>query len=417
MIWILVGYMWLFLHRPFEIWPILGTIRLERCYMGLTLIVWCIASAKTWSGNRNNLPLCLIAFSIFISTLLSPYNGLGENLTTENWFKVFVFFLLIMTSVKTEKDLKTLVTAFSVCYFLYMLHSFWEFRCGKGVYRMGIWRMIGIDSTMNDPNSFGNGINYALAMILPLLALAKEQMSKDIKRVLSAFIPCYVLLSCVCIMYTGSRSSFATLGGSLLGLALLSKQRVRIFIVLLIAAPCIWLATPERLKIRYISLFDPTVLEGQDMKGADESAESRSVFFRMGIQIWKDNLPFGVGPEGFQRINPAGLQSHNLYAQVLSELGTLGAIAYLSLIFAIIANHLQAGQLYKRMKKQGREREALYLYRVSFAVAWALFLLLVQGWGGHNAFRYTWVWYAAFQAIAIELLKQKADALPNIAHS
>ena len=27
--WLIAGYIWLYLHRPFEIWPVLGTFRLE----------------------------------------------------------------------------------------------------------------------------------------------------------------------------------------------------------------------------------------------------------------------------------------------------------------------------------------------------------------------------------------------------
>ena len=33
MIWLLGGYMWLFVHRPFEVWPALGSLQIERGYM------------------------------------------------------------------------------------------------------------------------------------------------------------------------------------------------------------------------------------------------------------------------------------------------------------------------------------------------------------------------------------------------
>ena len=38
MLWILIGYMFLFIHRPFEIWPALGTLHIERLYMLGTLL-------------------------------------------------------------------------------------------------------------------------------------------------------------------------------------------------------------------------------------------------------------------------------------------------------------------------------------------------------------------------------------------
>ncbi|MGL6195941.1 MAG: O-antigen ligase family protein [Thermoguttaceae bacterium] len=411
MIWILVGYMWLFLHRPFEIWPILGTVRIERVYMILTLTAWLATIAdKTWTNNRNNWALFLVAFSIFISTLLTPFEriGLGENLTTENWFKVFVFFILVMTSVKTEKDLKILITSFTVCFTLYMLHSFREYRNGKHVYRMGVARMVGVDSTMSDPNTFGNGINYAMCLLFPLYELAKEQVKKVWKRRLYILCGLSFCLSVLCIQLTGSRSSFTALAFSMFALAMLSKYRFRLLLLLAIAAPLIWFSLTEDLQNRYMTLIDPS----RGPESAQGSAQ-RSKGFWIGLEIWKDNLMFGVGPEGFQRVKNTemtGSQAHNLYGQVLAELGTLGIIAYVSLILSIWSNHYIAFKLYKKMKRQGREKDGAYLYNVSFAVAWTVVLLLGLGGGGHNAFRYTWVWYGAFQAIAVEMLKKKANS-------
>ena len=399
--------MWLFVHRPFEIWPILGDIRLERLYMIFTLVAWFAISPKIWTSNSNNAAIFFVAFSIFISTLMSPYHGLGNNLTTENWFKVFVFFLLVMTSVQTEKDLKILVTAFSVVFSIYMLHSFREYLNGKMVYRMGIARMVGVDSTMNDPNTFGASINYALPLLLPLMSLGKGINNKRQKKMIFLLLVSSFVLSVLCVQLTGSRSSFAILAASLLGLTMLSKYRIRILLLLAVLACVVWVSTPERLKIRYISLIDSSVLEGQDMKGAQASADSRNEFFWIGLEIWKKYPLFGTGPEGFYYASGLDIQSHGLIPQVLSELGTLGAIAYLSFIGAVFANHINAGRLYKRMQALKRENEVIYLYRVSFAVAWTVVLLIALGFSGHNAFRFTWVWYAAFQAFAISLMSKK----------
>ena len=413
-VWILVGYMWLFLHRPFEIWPIFATIRLERSYMIFTLMAWFAISPKIWNSNRNNIALLLIAFSILISTLLSPYQGFGNNQTTENWFKVFVFFLLLTTSVKTDKDFKVIVTAFTVCFTLYMLHSLREFLNGKGTYRMGIWRMVGVDSTMSDPNSFGSSINYALPLLLPLLVFTREQTTKRGKLMLYLLVLLSFALSLFCIQLTGSRGAFSVLGVGLLGLTLLSKYRIRILIGFLIVACIVWVTTPERHKIRYISIIDPSVLEGANMKGALASAQGRSAGFWGGINVWQQNLPFGVGPGCYQLTPGKTHQTHQLYSQILSELGTFGAIAYISLISAVFLNYVQSRMLLKKLKSLGREKEGLYFHKVSFAAAYVLLLLLVMGFGGHNGFRYNWVWYAAFQSLAVSLLKNKVDLLQSV---
>ncbi len=407
MVWILLGYMWLFLHRPFEVWPILATIRLERLYMIFTILAWFVIAPKTWTSNRNNIGVFLIGTAIFFATLMSPYSGFGDNLATENWFKCYLVFLLIMTSVKTEKDLKILVTGFVLCFTLYMLHSYREYHNGRGVYRMGIWRMVGVDESSNDPNSFGSSINYVIPLLLPFLTLALQQTKKIRFRLLMLILG-ILGLAVLCIQMTGSRSSFVALLATLFGVALLSKYRLRVLLFLAVAAPAIWFILPEDLQNRYMTIIDPS----RGPANAQASVEGRWEGFHGGIAVWEQNMMFGVGPGCYSRATGSSIQTHNLIGQVLSELGSLGAFAYIAMTCCVLINHLDAFFLYRRMKREGREKEGIYAYRVSFAVLWTFILLLLIGTGSHNAFRPIWVWYGAFQGIAVELLRKKAYASP-----
>ena len=52
MVWLLIGYMFLFIHRPFEVWPALGDLRIELCYMLITGGVWLFTPGKRWPANR-----------------------------------------------------------------------------------------------------------------------------------------------------------------------------------------------------------------------------------------------------------------------------------------------------------------------------------------------------------------------------
>ena len=40
----------------------------------------------------------------------------------------------------------------------------------------------------------------------------------------------------------------------------------------------------------------------------------------------------------------------------------------------------------------------------------AVVLLLFMGLGGHNLFRYNWLWFGAFQLIALHIARQRARA-------
>ncbi|MGH7171740.1 MAG: O-antigen ligase family protein, partial [Gemmataceae bacterium] len=72
MIWLLGGYMWLFVHRPFEVWPVLGTFQIERAYMILMLLVW-LFSPKGWVGNRMHGVTAFFSVLLFLTWMLSPY--------------------------------------------------------------------------------------------------------------------------------------------------------------------------------------------------------------------------------------------------------------------------------------------------------------------------------------------------------
>ena len=54
MLWLLLGYMFLFIHRPFEIWPVLGEFRIERIYMLGTLLIVAGSPRKRFLPNRQH---------------------------------------------------------------------------------------------------------------------------------------------------------------------------------------------------------------------------------------------------------------------------------------------------------------------------------------------------------------------------
>ncbi len=399
MIWVIIGYMWLFIHRPFEVWPILGTLRLERVYMLCALIAWAVAAEKQLTENRINFAIALFAFAMTVSAVMCPYRGLGELISYQNWLKLVVFYFLVMTSVKTEKDLKLLLTAFVVCLFLYMLHSYREYLCGRYKYVMGTYRMIGVDSSLNDPNAFGSSIVILLPMLLPLITILKQKWHY-------LFLAGYLLLSARCVQLTGSRSAFLVLGVSTLIAALISKRRMTYVPLLFLLAVVVWFSLSDNLKSRYLSTIDSSVNES-----ANESARGRIDGFFDGWKNWANSPIWGVGPECHGLATGRGLLSHCLYGQIPGELGSLGILAMLSLLACFALNHRQIVQDMKFLKRHGREKDGKYLYLASMGIMISIILLLVFGLGGHNGYRYNWVWCAAFQATATSLMSEKVRKL------
>ena len=61
MVWLLIGYMFLFIDRPFEVWPILGDIHLERAYMLFTMLIWLLSPGKKILPNFQQFAVALFA--------------------------------------------------------------------------------------------------------------------------------------------------------------------------------------------------------------------------------------------------------------------------------------------------------------------------------------------------------------------
>jgi O-antigen ligase len=394
MLWLLAGYMWLFVHRPFEIWPWLGAIHVERAYMAFTIIYWALGVRKTWIRNPLNMAFAGLVLAVLASWCASPYAAAGEP-EVEDYLKISVFYVLAVSTIRDKCDLRLLVTTFVAATALYMFHSLWEFHNGRYEYRQGIVRMIAVGMTYADPNAFGATVVCALPMVLPLWKSWRKSWQHGL-------LAAYVAASLSCIIWTGSRMAFCGLCALAIMGALASRYRFVILAGFLLAAPIIWNSLPVDRQNRFLTIIDPS----HGPKVAQDSAQGRTQGFLDGLRLWSANPVLGVGPGGFGKAMGHGFQAHNLYGQTLSELGTCGGIALAAVILAFFANVRKAG----RIAKRGLSDDDLFPYHLSLAIAAAVTLLLLMGWGGHNLFRYHWLWYGAFLVIAADCLEQEESA-------
>ncbi|MFN0196774.1 MAG: O-antigen ligase family protein [Planctomycetaceae bacterium] len=391
----IIGYMFLYVHRPFEVWPALSVVRMELLYMLMLTAVW-LASPKTLNLNRLTGVVVAFAVTMIFAWITSDYAEEGT-VTLTNWLKLLPFYLMIITSVRDERDLKRLLVGFMFVMFLYMSHSLREFIAGRHVYRMGIARMVGVDQALSDPNSFAASIIYALPMILPIWAIRKNS-----KQTFAIFG--YILLSVICVLLTGSR-------GGMIGLitfgaiCLLSSHRRGTLILLLsIAIPVGWLALPEDIQNRYLTIID----DSRGPANAQESKDSRRLLFNKATQLWEESPLLGHGPGSFPQASGTKMQAHTLYGQVLAELGTIGAIVLLVMVTFMALNYVESRQLLHQFPAE--EQAGNFYHLLIRSIFYTLILLLVLGFAGHNFYRFTWIWYAAFQGIALSLLRRQVEA-------
>jgi O-antigen ligase len=335
-----------------------------------------------------------LALAMFLTAVLgawwfSPYPDEGT-LAVEHYLKTIVFYVLAVTSVRDERNLRRILACFLVAVGLYMGHSLLEFFNGRFVYRQGIRRMVGVSISYSDPNSFALTLLLTLPMLLPFWAEARTRARK---LLLLGFMGC----AAVCILLTGSRTGFVGLVAFALLWSWFTPHRKTVILLLGLGALVACMLMPDYLVNRFYTLVDPSV----GPANAQESAEGRLEGFLVGMRLWSENPMFGVGPSAFAVASGEKFQAHNVYGQVGSELGTLGMAGFLALVACFFLNWREA----RRLDAYFRQRS--FMGQVARSAGLAVLLLLLTGWASHNAYRFNWVWFAAFQASAVFCLRAR----------
>jgi len=392
--------MWLYIHRPFEIWPWLGDLYFERVYILTCAVLWLLFHQKSVIRNINVLAVFGVAVAILFSDFMTNMSG-ESNPAVDEWLKILFFAILLLTSVRQEQELKILLSGFVVVFFVYMLHSYYEFKfCGHHVFRMGIPRLCGVGVTMGDPNAFGASVVYFLPVLVPLWTMFRGIPAIPVRL----FAIASLCLAVICISDTGSRGAFVGFLAYVCLAAAFSKNRWKILAAAIVFLPIIWVNMDERMQNRYLTLIDPS----KGPTNAQVSAEGRWKGFLTGMELFQKYPLHGCGPGNTAVVSGTGFQTHNLYGQVAGELGSIGILAYVFLCCCLTINYLYSRFYWKILLARYPTADP-YLFLVSQAVFIAMILLFLMGWGGHNAFRYTWVWFAVFQSMAVVALKKKAD--------
>jgi O-antigen ligase len=258
---------------------------------------------------------------------------------------------------------------------------------------MGIARMIGVDTTLGDPNSFGASIVFGLPLVMALWKAGTG--GKRGKWLLAG----YVGLSSLCILLTGSRSSLL---GLLLWFIIIiwgTRYRVTAFLAFAALAPLAFVALPESLQTRFETIINPEV----GPANARESGEGRWQGLEQGLRLWGNSPLTGIGPGAWRPATKSQIESHNLYGQIMGETGTLGVVSFLALLGCFWMN-LRA---VRRVRSNHPAWEKDLVFTLPSAIGVAVFLLLFMGNFGHNLFRFTWLWYGGFLIIAHHCVAQR----------
>ena len=440
---LLAGYLFLLIFRPYEYWPWLGSYRIERVYMIIFMILVMFSAKKKWFQSPINVCVAIFVADLLVSGVFA-LKGDAAWFFIQDYLKYVVFYIIVILVINDKVDMQTVLLAMLGVMILYVGKSAWEFFVnGRYEYTMGIKRMVGVDQTYGAPNSFAATICYSLPL---LWAMIRHNIDN---KVLKIALWGYGALAVVAIIFTGSRSGMMTL---VLFLLLAGVSSSRKIVGLLVVCVCLfvgWDFVPEDLQTRFIS----TVEKGHAPASADNSAAGRLAGFLQGVDVFMKYPLMGIGPANFPYGWPGiakGFNAHNLYGQILGELGIFGVLTFGALVLMVYRTNRKNVILMRKMfpvpvdakgktsrhlateivpkaldvsidgrnSKQGfmaslqapltdKMRSVTFLVLIATSVNQTLILMLFKGWGDHNLYRYTWLWLAAITILCDYLMRQE----------
>jgi len=391
---VLLLYTAMFILRPWEYKPELAFFPWERA-CGLLMIVVVLALGRPGNGwSRVSTTMALFLGGVVLATVLSPDVPRSWH-TTQNTLKTAIFGLCLAWGILSRRDLRTFVRGWIVIAFVYQAKSLWEHLVhGRGVYRMGIWRLVGIDDTYSDPNTFA-------ASTVLLIPFVWEMAEESRSRAWKAFLLGELLLSVVVVLKTGSRGGLLALIAVSTWILWRSRRHwLTVAVVTVLGALVVWFTLSAQLILRYETILHPEL-----NRSAAASAEGRIAGLKRGLAIVERRPLAGIGPGCFTVADRylsnlpgiPGLQAHNLLGQALGETGLVGFVPFL----------LFLGTLLARARRLASEAEDPLTAGVARAVLVSTLLLVLFGAVGHNLYRYNWFWNTGLLEAAGALTRRR----------
>jgi hypothetical protein len=390
MIWLLIGYIWLCIHRPFEIWPWLAALHFERCYMAFTVVCWLMSRPTLPRGNRLHWYFAAFVLVMVASWITSPYASAGNDVV-ENYLKIAVFYVMLVTTARSEQDLRRLLVGYMAVMTLWMAHCLREYNNGLSTWAQGIRRLIPVGHSY-DFNDFAG----LIVCSLPFVWVLWRQWTSGRRRLL---LIGYCGLAAYAVMLSGSRMGFIGVVLTALLACLASANRWKLLAIAPVIAVVIWGILPPDRRSRYLTLYDP---ESGTATGASASAGNyRLNGLQASIPMFEERPLLGYGPMGFIAMNR--FMPHNLYGQLLAELGGAGAIAFALILWGVTRNFFEARRI-APYAPRGRLAADLVA-----AVGATYLILAIMSWGFNFLFWHVWLWFGGFQLVALQMLKTEAE--------
>ena len=390
-----------YLELHFRI-PELQALRFQFTY-GAFVGCWCLinilrAKSKQTEFNAVTKVAFLLIFILGIYTIFSIDRPESLRIYNDRVVKFSLVAFFIYAAVDRVEDLRVILAFMILAWLKIGQEGFWGWLTGGLVWEnQGIPRLHGSTNMFKHPNSYSGFAVGCLPFALFLFLCVKSNLLKLGFLTLIAF-------SVIIIVTTGSRTGYvAVLIGVIYFLAKSNIGKIRfIFLLTMFSIAAIYFI-PIEYKERFQSIFS-----GQEKEG--RSSEKRKEIISDAIRIYAE-YPLGVGVQAFPkaRYEMFGREqnTHNLYLEVLTNIGPFGLIVFLLFIQKLIKLNLENINKLKDVNPQSLDH--LLLLNLAKAIIGFILLRLLLGLFGMDLYEIYW-WIALGFTLAItKLLHSSSD--------
>ncbi len=316
--------------------PALGTLHIDLLLAGATGLAIAFSGPRRRKGPAPQMdPVArklwiLLAYIIVTIPFVEWPGSVIHNL--QDYAKSLCFFFFVVATVDTTRKLRLLITVYVVTQVFRVIEPL-EMHIRGGYWgsftSLGNWeymdRLAGSPFDIINPN----GLGFVIIMTLPLLHL----ILKPDTPVRKALLVGLVGAMCYALVLSASRSGF--LGLIFLGVLLVwnSKNRAAYLTLGALALVASIALMSDLQRERYVSIFSHhakgSATAQERITGVidDFKVSLRRPFFGHGL---------GTSAEANSHFRGEDLPSHNLYTEVAEELGYVGLVLLLMMIWAFL---------------------------------------------------------------------------------
>ncbi|MCL4791879.1 MAG: O-antigen ligase family protein [Gammaproteobacteria bacterium] len=333
--------------------PVVGMLRptlvLVALISGLILLARSGPERKDLSGTTRLLNALIVYIVISVPFVAWPGSVVKHGLDV--FIKAVVFFYFTVQLVDTLPRLRSFVVVVFGCQvlrvleplFLHLTTGYWGSYADMGDGYV-LERLAGAPDDIVNPN----GLAFVILTALPFLYYLIGGSRRTIIRLASIGLIAALLYA---LVLTGSRSGMVGLLVVVAAIIYRSRRRTAILVVAAIASVLLVSVMTPDMRDRYLSLT-----EGDTRNAATTKGRIEHMLDEVQVASRRPFVGHGLGTSQEALANEAGRYqpSHNLYLEVMIELGMVGLVIYLMFLASVFRN-LQ--EVRASITALGRQRE------------------------------------------------------------